>query len=859
MNNMQIFCPQNHLVLDQPACAHCGWQRPPQAAQGSLLWQPVLLEGGIGGPSRDVFCRPGVLGDIAVFPLRAGGLAALRRADGSIAWQTEPNKQLSTSALYPIGKELIASASDLRHINEAENGHLVRVDPASGEIEKLWEGSGFTLTDPVFHNQTVILRTATPRLVALDTADGYKLKWQLPLRSYKPIPPLVSADRVLVWDGEVTREDHRLKAFALQTGKALWECAMDSIDSPPAASDTHFIYRSKKSVVAALDIASGKHLWQKEFSRIYSSLALQNGRVYFMLRGDAPPESPERYILQSLDAASGEPLWAIPLGIRAQEILPQPDGSLLIGMGDDTVALCSPEDGSILWQYSFGDENINRVQTHLVFNDGTLWAGTYEGYAAALCLTEQECDPRSAEIYLKEGDYANAAAALALEGNLIGSADIYLDKLNQPLKAKAIFEHIQDIPGQIKTLIALGDQLGAARLYEQQGELEEAARLYEKENDLRKAMELYQANGNTQEAQRLREMVPLQLSDIERLVKEGRLEDAGDAALKLKAFDKAVDFYERAQNPPNEKLIDALMRLNDVQQEPWSLQRLAEVSRSLGRFDIMAEALKKLGFDDQAAYAYRNYARQLEERDRSNQSEIIRAYETAKAMFESEGMREEYQECREKLREYRNLPNIEISGVTDKAFREGEWNRLFVTLTNTGYGRADDIHFRTLNDLFEIDSQSFSASTDHLAAKRSKDVVLSIRPGQDQVGELPFMLEWEWKDRDNTAFRDKKTVWVTVKRKDDSKSDNTPVTIHAETYIAGDYHHEEASGDIVKDGAQKGDKVEINRDGRIKLTDEEMGEISPKGLISKCPNCSLPVEKGAKFCDACGHALKPKK
>ena len=111
------------------------------------------MAGGLGGPSRDVFCRPGVMGDNAIFPLRMGGLAALRKMDGSIAWQTKPDKQLSIKSIYSYNKQLLAAARDDRGVLEAKNGFLVRIDPASGAIEKLWESSGYTLPTPSFQVQ----------------------------------------------------------------------------------------------------------------------------------------------------------------------------------------------------------------------------------------------------------------------------------------------------------------------------------------------------------------------------------------------------------------------------------------------------------------------------------------------------------------------------------------------------------------------------------------------------------------------------------------------------------------------------------------------------------------------------------
>lgn len=856
MNN-QIFCPCNHLILDQPSCPICGWQRPPDVNQGSLLWEPVSFPVGIGGPAQESFTRPGVVNGIAVFPLRSGELVGINQKDGRILWRSEPTPDLYPRHLHVDGSNLLAVIADNRSLEKAGNGFIAHIDPQTGRTEKIWEGYGFTMTEPVFTDSLVIVRTAHPKLVALNRNGGFKVLWEVPLKTYKPISPVIAGDLVLAWDGEVTKEQMILKAFALKNGSFVWQTNISDIDCSPVVTGSQLIYRTGKHIITSIDLKDGKQLWQKSYSRIYSIPSVAGNKLYLMMCDSADVNSTAHYSLQCVDPETGTPEWQAPLGIRAQEILFQPDGTLLVGMGDPNIAICSPQDGSILWQYCFGEEKVNRVQTHLVVQDGICWAGTYEGKIAAIQISEDSKEVDDPEKCLAEGNFEGAAAAFALKGELKKSADIYLDKLNQPQKASAIYEKINDISGQVAVLLKQGNELTAARLLEKDGQLAEAAKLFEEANELRTAMQIYQTLGLHEEVSRLRKLVPLKLDDIEALEKEGNLVEAGDAAMRLREFRKAFDLYEQTGDEQKENALDAITQLCELNPEPWTWEKMADLARKLGHFQAQAKALEKVGSYYEAAEAYYYAGLQLEQRSPTEKENIAGLYDAARKLFEQEGMDEKQHQCWEKTIYYRKTPWIQVYGRTDKAFREGEFNTLLLTVKNIGYGRADEIDVQIKSNRFEVDKFSMPDKIKHLGANEEKVITLPVRPLKEQVGEnVPFILEWYWKDKANSIYQDKSTVTVAVKQQSDSRTSGTPVIINAEKYYAGGDNHQEITGDVIGDGGQKGDRIEINREGHIKVIDKEIGEISPSALVKRCPNCSLPVDTEAKFCDACGYELK---
>ncbi|MHC1783629.1 MAG: PQQ-binding-like beta-propeller repeat protein [Anaerolineaceae bacterium] len=550
--------------------------------QGALLWDPIHFLCGIGGAAQESFSRPGIVAGVAVFPLRSGELVGINQNDGSILWQSDPIPEMYPRQLYPDGDSLLGVTADNRSLDVAGNGTITRIDARTGLTEKVWEGYGYTMSEPALTDALMVTRTARPKLVALSRGEAIKVVWETPLKTYKPISPVIAGDLVLTWDGEVTKEQVILKAFDIQNGKLVWQAEILEIDCSPVAANNLLVYRTGKKQLTAVHLNNGEQAWRKKVDRIYSRPVADGKRLYMIMSDNPDVSAPGHYSLQCLDVETAEPLWTAPLGIRAQEILPQPDGTLLIGMGDPEMAICSSQDGSVLWRHCFGEEKINRVQTHLAVQDGICWVGTYEGKISAIRVSEPLDDIVDPETSLRKGDLEGAAAAFALTGKFSTAAKLYLEKLDQPKKALSIYEQLNDLPGQVNAWLLLGDELSAANLLAKAGKTLEAAPLYEKANELRTAMQLYKQAGSEKDVERLRGMIPLEYSDIEVLENEGKWVEAGDGAMKLGDYQKAFTLFDRAGEAQREKALEALTRLVNDHPEPWALSKMAEIRAAWG-------------------------------------------------------------------------------------------------------------------------------------------------------------------------------------------------------------------------------------------------------------------------------------
>jgi ribosomal protein S27AE len=322
-----------------------------------------------------------------------------------------------------------------------------------------------------------------------------------------------------------------------------------------------------------------------------------------------------------------------------------------------------------------------------------------------------------------------------------------------------------------------------------------------------------------------------------------------------------VDLYERSGEPYQEKTLNALIHLCDVEPETWCLERLSTLAGRFQQYEIQAKAFEKLEKGCEAAEAFLAAAELAEQKNPTDTATILRLYEQSAKYFDREGMIVKYQKCYSKVIFYKKLPWILVGGKTEKAFRELEYNTLFLFVKNVGYGRADDINIHVIGDNFKVDEYSLPEPIKALAVSAERRIELSICPNKGQIGEdVRFVLEWSWKDKNHVEYQDRTTVKVVVKSQNDSKPGGTPVIINAEnvTYVDGEYVHREILGDNIEAGGKKetGDKVEINHEGYSRVIDSGGEGVDISITMRKCPKCGVINNHAFGYCDKCGSKLE---
>jgi len=875
---LSIFCPNTHLILDASHCPQCSWERPTPEDIGQPLWEPLELGVGLGGPGRGVFSQPGVAGGVIVFPSRHGELLGIGLREGELRWRQPLDAGRKTRTLVPTENRLLASISDERSLGKAGKGYLVSVNPNSGELKTLWEADGHQVSAPVLSGDNILLRTSSSSLVALSLAEKPQIHWQRHLDAWWAQPPLVSGDTIIISDGRPMHGEGYLKTFDLADGTSRWKITTDGLLShPPTAAGSRLIFRDGRRLLVGVDRESGEEIWKQEYPRIYSPPLAGGELVFVSVRGPASSGDEGYYLLQALEATTGELAWGIPLPARVRT-LGWGENAVFAGSDHGHVLAYHPRDGKTLWENTLGSDE-DSIRTTLVVNDDLLVAGTYSGKVVALRAATPVLDMEAPDFYMERQDYESAAAAYALSGNLRKAAEVFAQKLKDTDKAYAVYDHAKlyreagelarsvrdhekaqyyfgllgDLIAQAEIDLEMGHLLEAARKFDQAGELERAAQVYEHEEvkEYRKALDRYIQLGQMKDILRLRLKTPLTLTQIEWLEQQGRLKEAGEEAIRIGEFRKAADLYNQIES--NEEELAALAKFVIDDPEEYALLRIAELSRTMGRFHQEAQAWERLRKPKRTADAYCRAAMQAEQLTPDELIRIAGFYEKAAHYYSEADMPVEVAQCRDSVARYQKLPIILIDGRTSKEFKEYGWNELKLTIRNEGYGIAEQIYWKVRADRFDFDETSGIWSLRRLGVDREETIVLHLRPKKGEYGDaVPFALEWFWKDREGHEFRDRVSISIVVKSKDDSRPTGSPVIIKGGGKVIVSEKYFE--GDEISKGAQKGDRVEMHRGEGIRMVAKGMDNVSSRPT-KLCPICHLPVMENHTFCQGCGFEL----
>ena len=884
---LSLFCSNNHLVLGAPRCSKCDWVRPPVVNFGETVWGPIEFVAGLGGPGRSVFARLASAQGVVVLPLRNGELVGVDLNTGDIRWRTDPQPgQVTRLLVADDNTRLLLSLADERPIEQASAGQLAALDPRSGKLTTLWQSDHSQISPPALTDEFILLRIHAELCVLRRQAQP-SIVWRTELRSWWALQPAVFGETVLLSDGNPAQGENLLCAFSLLDGQPLWETPMDGMLAyPPVRVGKAIIVRNGRQGLIGVDIASGEVLWRRKYSQIYSGLQVGEGHVYLVIRGPAPAGESGHYLLQALDPIANQVVWESPLPGRARVTQLLNENTLLLGDDDGRLLACETMQGKLLWEYRLGSDE-NPIHTGLLVANGFLIAGTYYGRVVALQVrTVPKLE--NPEDYLQHGEVHLAAWAYAMQGDYRRSAEIYAQDLKETEKALLLYEHGElyaeagqlalsqrwyeralecfertgNLEAQAEVFLQWGKKAEAARKLEQAGRLAEAAALYEEVGDLSNALELYLRLGDTAGVSRIRKRLPPNLIVIEYLYNQHRLPEAGELAFEAGFYDRAAEIFKEADLPERE--FDALLKMIQASPERWALERLSTLARSLGRFREEAEARVQLNQSPKAAEAYHRAARQAEQVNHEGEANIAGLYSKAAEYYSEAGVEAEARLCQAKVVEYRHLPLIVVSGQTSKAFREAEHNTLDLVIQNVGNGVAHEVCVQIGGSRFEIDEDTCMITIKRLAPRHERQERIFLRPLEEQVGPaVPLRLELSWRDRDNLSYHDHITTAVPVKSKDDSIIGSSPVVIHAQTFVHGTFvSGDQIAGDVIegdqiREGAQKGDRVEIRRQG-VGLRMAESTVAPPdERPVSLCPNCHLPVLADDPYCQECGRSLKP--
>jgi outer membrane protein assembly factor BamB len=221
------------------------------------------------------FLSPIINGERIYAAGSAGIVMALDKKSGKTIWKTDLDMPLSGGVGYGAGQILLGSS----------NGDVVVLDPADGSEQWRVSVSGEVLSAPQSNGTIVIVQSYDGKLRGLDADDGSEL-WvydsSLPVLTVRgSSTPIIDGRTVMAGFAS-----GKAMAFDLKTGAIKWDTRVAiaqgrseidriiDIDGEMLLNNNILYAVSYQGRVAAIDVPSGRKIWQQDAS---SSVSIDQG------------------------------------------------------------------------------------------------------------------------------------------------------------------------------------------------------------------------------------------------------------------------------------------------------------------------------------------------------------------------------------------------------------------------------------------------------------------------------------------------------------------------------------------------------------------------------------------------------
>ncbi len=892
---MEIFCPNNHLVLAENVCSKCGWTRQSVRTIGSYRWGPIDLLSGFGGNSVDKYNTFTVVGQTLLFVLRSNEIVGISAERGSIVGRTSlPMGQVIKSVIEHNGKALI-TVQDTSSLMEKPVGASIKVvNFKTNELIDFYQSdNSHDITSPLFRDGKLYIRESNGLLKALSLPDK-EVIWQQEMEGWHAYPLIDANDKVIIVDGNSAFGDLTLKSYNMKDGGLVWQKPLESQPLYPIVNtDTQLFISHRKSTLMSLSTETGDPQWTFNARRIYTSPVIYGNELVVSTK-----TAEGAYQVVSLDISDGKVLKQIPMETSIRYLPILDDDTLYTLDGKGRLLAHNWRDGKLSWKMDITTDHDTFDAVPKLVSD-TVVVGTYTGMLSAIVVHDPTEKTLTAKEMLEKNDFEGAAKAFALSGQFADAAKLYLTEFNDENKAMQLLDYggyhneaaeiafnkryyslaldyyrkAENNLGKAQTYEAMGDSSRAADLYAELGESLKAAKLYEESGKPQEALQIYIDFNALDEYKRLISQVDFSEAysvSSEQLRKVGDYETVARWAYDNKQYLNASRDF--AQAGLFELELDALKRHMDKQLENnetvskgiWL--RLAELGDMFEDFAIAGRGWAENDRLELAGHAYYKHARSLASQaadDINNIPEPVREniahyFKLAADAFAEEGQDERYAECEQQVRRFLQLPKVAILVVNSQdGFREQSWNALYLTVKNIGFGSARDIDFHLDTKYFQVETEE-SKTSFNLAAGREQVRKLHIKPLEGATGNnVPLFIRWTYLDRKNNVYKDQgsRSIDVAGMLEDTSKTRIINYNFqNVDTLVTGTVNSLDKS---------TGDRVEINRrsdggsDMKIRSGEDSISlgtnpfarfEID---VHDKCPRCGNSKTELEDFCKNC--------
>ncbi len=224
--------------------------------------------------------QPVIAGDLIFAASVDGQVRAVERDRGRTRWKEKVETGLSGGVGYDDGNLYLGSA----------DGEVLRLDARDGSVRWSARVTGEVLAPPQGDGRVVIAQTYDGKLHGLDHDTGERL-WSYD--SNVPVLTIRGTSTPILRDGTVYAgfANGRVLAFDALTGAVTWEARVAiaqgrseierivDVDGTMVIQGSELYAASYQGRITALDIRSGRKLWQRNLSS-FSGVSQGFGNVY---------------------------------------------------------------------------------------------------------------------------------------------------------------------------------------------------------------------------------------------------------------------------------------------------------------------------------------------------------------------------------------------------------------------------------------------------------------------------------------------------------------------------------------------------------------------------------------------------
>ncbi len=734
---MRDFCAQCQIYLppDRRSCPRCGAGRP-QADPIVPQWRASLAQS-----SGEMLIALGLL----LVPDQSGALRALALADGQGCWHRQ-FEYAAAGGLAQAGNLLLVStySTDLLR----GQGQVWAFDAAGSECWR-WPSGRQRVSAPAVADGRVYLTVDGKTLVALDAVNGDERKRIHLSVTATPSAPLVQdgtayipcrGPHLLVINVDGSRPDGQRWRFDLAGDPDAW------LDKTPVMIDEQLVVVSTSGKAIALDTVDGRLCWQRQ-------VCLEGKPII------APATDGSHIFVGARDglhalSLDGQEIWCFSTERKITAAPAVADGVVYVAAHDHHLYALDAASGDELWRV----ELARRIEVGPALSDDLVVAADYEGNLVAVERV------LSAEGYAHRERWGDAASAYIRRGRLVDAAQIYEQRLGQPLpaaelwhaagdpsRAAPLYEQAQAYDRAEVCYAQLGQGLKVAEMARQQGDPARAAALFEAAEAWPEARDCYAQAGQRDKVAELSEQLGewAQAAQTWEALKD--LERAADAYCKAEDWPRAAQLYERAGALPEAavcyekagdwgraaRLYERVNRLDDAarcyrQTSDW--RQVARLERQRGQFA-------------DAATAFMQAARQIQVQEPAltpaRETDLAELWSAAEDCCVKDDDPDRASECRLHVARYRHKPYVEMTVAPPEQMFKGRYALLQFNLKNVGGGPARQVIVHHIPNDFTGELEE-SRSLRDLPPSESIQTAFSIRPLVS--GPVPLGVNVDYRD-----------------------------------------------------------------------------------------------------------------